>query len=121
MHSDIYRNFKLLEVSKELRKNMTRHEKKLWYDYLSKYPIRWYKQRIIDNFVVDFFCYKAMLAIELDGIQHNTEEAMAYDAERTQTLERYGIKVLRFSNFDVDINFEMVCLEIDKTVRERLS
>ncbi len=120
MKDNIYRNPELLKVSRGLRKNMTRHEKKLWYDYLIKHSAHWYKQRVIENYVVDFFCHKALLAIELDGIQHNDEEAIAYDAERTMVLERYGIQVLRFSNFDVDMNFEMICQEIDDAVKERL-
>ena len=118
--SNIYRNFKLRDVSRNLRKNMTKQEKHLWYDYLSKYSVRWYKQRIIDNFIVDFYCSKAGVAVELDGSQHYTEQGEAYDKERTAILESYGIKVIRFSNNDVDNNFEGVCMEIDKVVKEKL-
>ncbi len=118
--SDLYRNYKLLGVSKMLRKNLTQQEKHLWYDYLANYPVRWYRQRILDSFVVDFFCYKALLAVELDGSQHYSERGLCQDAERTKVLEKYGIQVLRFSNIDVDTNFEGVCLVIDRAVKERL-
>ncbi len=118
--SEIYRNYKLLSVSKMLRKNLTRQEKRLWYGYLSEYPVRWYRQRIIANYVVDFFCYKARLAVELDGSQHYTESGEHQDNVRTKTLERYGILVLRFSNDEVDHNFEGVCLEIDRIVKARI-
>ncbi len=118
--SDIYRNFKLTDTAKDLRRNMTKQEKHLWYDYLKNYPIRWYRQRIIDNFIADFFCYKVRLAIEIDGAQHYTEQGLAYDKERTAVFNAYRIKVLRFSNSDIDNNFEYVCREIDKVVDERL-
>ena len=118
--SDIYRNFKLRDTSRMLRKNMTKQEKRLWYDYMAKHTVRWYKQRIIDNFIVDVYCSKAKLVVELDGSQHFTEQGEAYDKERTAILESYGIKVVRFSNYDVDSNFEGVCLEIDRIVKERL-
>ena len=100
---------------------MTDQEKHLWYDYLSKYPIRWYKQRIIDNFIVDFYCSKAKLVVELDGSQHYEKDAMEYDKFRTKTINLYNIDVLRFSNYDVDNNFEGVCAIIDKAVKERIN
>ena len=117
----IERNKNLLEASRILRKNMTDQEKHLWYDYLSKYPIRWYKQRIIDNFIVDFYCSKAKLVVELDGSQHYEKDAMEYDKFRTKTINLYNIDVLRFSNYDVDNNFEGVCAIIDKAVKERIN
>lgn len=120
MMSHIYRNFKLRDVSRTLRRNLTKQEKHLWYDYMAENPVRWYKQRIIDNFVVDFYCSKAKLVVELDGSQHYTEQGEAYDKERTAILESYGIKVIRFSNYDIDSNFEGVCLEIDREVNSRM-
>lgn len=116
----IERNKNLVEVSRILRKNMTDQEKHLWYDYLSEYPVRWYKQRIINNFIVDFYCSKAKLAIELDGGQHYEKDAMEYDKFRTKIINLYNIEVLRFSNYDVDNNFEGVCAVVDKTVKERI-
>ena len=100
---------------------MTRHEKHLWYDFLQHYPIKIYKQRIIDNFVVDFYCHSAHLVIELDGSQHYTKNGKAHDDERTEILEKYGVTVLRFSNEDIDKNFDGVCYTIDKTIKERIN
>ena len=116
----INRNFTLRDTARMLRKNMTRHEKHLWYDYLKQYPVRWYKQRIIENFIVDFYCSNAKLVVELDGSQHYTEQGLEYDRERSLYLEAYGLMVLRFSNDDIDKNFEGVCLEIDRVVKERM-
>ena len=116
----INRNFTLRDTARMLRKNMTRHEKHLWYDYLKQYPVRWYKQRIIESFIVDFYCSNAKLVVELDGSQHYTEQGLEYDRERSLYLEAYGLMVLRFSNDDIDKNFEGVCMEIDRVVKERM-
>ena len=113
------KNNSLLENARSLRKNMTKQEKHLWYDFLRTYPIKIYKQRIIDNFIVDFYCHQALLVIELDGSQHYTIDGKNYDANRTSILEKYGIKVLRFSNLDLNQNFEGVCFIIDKNIKER--
>ena len=99
---------------------MTRQEKHLWYDFLQHYPIKIYKQRIIDNYIVDFYCHKARLVIELDGARHYTPEGKVYDAARTEVLERYGLSVLRFSDSDVDDRFAVVCDRIDKIIQERI-
>lgn len=114
-------NPNLKERSRELRKNMTRHEKHLWYDFLKIYPIKWYKQRSIDRFIVDFYCSSAKLIIELDGSQHYTEDGMEYDSIRTDILEKYDLQVIRFTNVDIDCHFNSVCEEIDQKVKERLS
>ena len=116
----IERNKNLIEASKDLRKNMTKQEKHLWYDFLRNYPIRWYRQRIIGSFIVDFYCSRAKLVIEVDGSQHYEKDAMEYDEFRTKVINVYNIDVLRFSNSDVDKNFDGVCAVIDKTVKERL-
>ena len=79
-----------------------------------------YKQRIIDNFIADFYCHSARLVIELDGSQHYTNQGKAHDEARTKILERYGICVLRFSNKDIDNNFEGVCYMIDKVINEQI-
>ena len=113
-------NSVLKDRAKELRRNMTKQEKHLWYDYLRNYPIKFYRQRTIENYIVDFYCSKAHLVIELDGSQHYTTEAEQYDAERTKKLEAYGLYVLRFSNYDVDRHFESVCETIDRMVNRIL-
>ena len=114
------KNNKLLEYAKELRRNMTPQEKHLWYDFLRHYPLKIYKQRIIDNFIADFYCHKARLVIELDGSQHFTPEGRSYDEARTDVLEKYGLSVIRFSNIDVDERFDGVCYMIDKAIQEKI-
>ena len=108
-----------LENARRLRRDMTPHERKLWFLFLRKYPVKIYKQRIIGKFIVDFYCASAKLVIELDGSQHYETQGIAYDTERSSYLEALGLKVLRFSNQDVDRNFQGVCTQIDITIRER--
>ena len=100
---------------------MTREEKHLWYDFLRQYPVKIYKQRIIENYVADFYCHQARLAIELDGSQHYTPQSKAYDAERSEVFSKYGILVLRFLNKDINEHFDGVCDMIDKTIKERIN
>ena len=117
----IKRNKKLLESSRILRKDMTRHEKHLWYDFLRSYPMHIYKQRIIENYIVDFYCPAAKLIIELDGSQHYTKNGMEYDEVRTEILEIYNLKVLRIPNIDVDTNFYGICQMIDEEIKNRIN
>jgi very-short-patch-repair endonuclease len=114
------KNNELLNIARILRHNMTRQEQHLWYDFLRYYPQKIYKQRIIDNFIADFYCHSARLVIEIDGSQHYTNQGKAHDEARTEILERYGIYVLRFSNEDIDKNFDGVCRMIDKVINERV-
>ncbi len=114
-------NPQLVERAKELRKNMTPAEKKLWNDYLKTFKFRILRQRPVDNFIVDFYCANLKLVIEVDGDSHFTNEAKDYDAERTQILEGYGLKVIRFTNEDVLNNFEGVCQQIEELIRPNLS
>ena len=107
--------------ARELRKNMTPQERHLWYDFLRDYPVKFYRQRSIDNFIVDFYCSRAHLAIEVDGGQHYTAAGLEYDRQRSAILRQYGVKVVRFSNSDIDREFAAVCAFIDKTIREELS
>ena len=116
----IYKNHNLKDNAIKLRREMTRQEKHLWYDFLRHYPIKIYKQRIIDNFIADFYCHQARLIIEIDGSQHYTPEGKLSDAERTEILERYGLSVIRFSNRDIDDKFDGVCSMIDKVIKERI-
>ena len=111
---------KLIPRAKELRKNATKQEKHLWYDFLCRYPVRFQRQKTIDHFIADFYCHAAKLIIELDGAQHYDEQGLARDKERTAILAEYGVEVLRFSNLDIDHNFEGVCKVIDLTVRKRM-
>lgn len=114
-------NKKLIPAAKELRNNATRQENHLWYDFLRTYPIRFQRQKTIDEFVVDFYCHKAGLVIELDGSQHYTDNGIISDERRTQILNKYNLDVLRFSNLDIDKNFIGVCTIIEEKIRESIS
>lgn len=113
------KNKALLENAKELRKNMTRQERHLWYDFLRDYPVKIYKQKIIGNYIADFYCHSALLVIELDGSQHYMAEGADKDRKRTEVLEEMGIDVIRFSNREIDENFNGVCEKIDLVIKER--
>ena len=113
-------NSDLTQKGKLLRKNMTKEERYLWYDFLKDYPVRFLRQKVIDNFIVDFYCHQAKLAIELDGSQHYTDKGQLHDSNRTKVLEHYGISVLLFSNKDIDDNFEGVCFVIDRAIKENM-
>lgn len=119
MSTPVKKNNKMLDRARQLRREMTPQERKLWYCFLRKYPVKIYKQRIIGSFIVDFYCASAQLVIEIDGSQHYTQDGMAYDSERTKILEQYNLKVIRFSNRQIDCEFRAVCDEIDKTIQER--
>lgn len=115
------RNVNLKQHSQQLRKAMTKEENLLWYRFLRKYPLQFRRQYVIGNYIVDFFCHKAKLVVELDGSQHYEPEKQAYDRERTAYLESQGLLVLRFSNLDVLRNFPNVCEAIDDAVKRRSS
>ncbi len=112
---------RLLPQAKQLRKNMTPHERKLWYLFLRNYPVKIYKQRIIHSYIVDFYCASAKLVIEIDGSQHYEESGIQYDAKRSAVLEAEGLRVLRFSNREIDRDFSGVCKAIDYAVKEKTS
>ena len=111
-------------LAKELRKNMTKEERHLWYDFLKPYyqafGIKFTKQKVIGNYIVDFYCPRAKLVIELDGSQHYEEEAKKYDTIRTEYLNRHGIAILRYTNLDIQRQFKNVCGDIDHHVQERI-
>jgi len=103
------RNGELLANARKLRREMTKEELKLWYQCLRECPIKFYKQKIIGNYIVDFYCDKLKLVIELDGSQHYEEAAQAYDQQRTAYLDSLGITVMRFSNREINQEFANVC------------
>ena len=111
-------NHRLLPKARILRKVLTPQERHLWYNFLQNYPVKIYKQRPIANYIADFYCSKARLVIEIDGSQHYTDEGIDYDENRTYVINQLGVTVVRFSNYDVDKNFEGVCLEIDSIISE---
>ena len=113
-------NQKLTKLSQTLRKNATKEENLLWYNFLRRYPCQFRRQYKIGNYIVDFYCHKAKLAVELDGSQHYDAAGAAKDALRTEYINGQGVMVLRFSNLDVLRHFRSVCEVIDRTVKERL-
>ena len=118
----VYKHNKALVTNaKNLRKNMTKEERHLWYDFLRPYPVRFFRQKILGKYIVDFYCAEAKLIVELDGSQHYEDKEMEYDAERTTYLELYGVRVLRIPNNEVNQNFSGVCEYIDLAVKQSLS
>ena len=91
---------------------MTKEERRLWYDFLKQLPVTVNRQKVIGHYIVDFYCASAKLVIELDGSQHYEKEGAASDRERDQVLNEMGISVVRYSNHDVNRNFEGVCKDI---------
>ena len=118
---NVKRNPKLTPFAKRLRKEMTREEKRLWYDFLRTYPVRFLRQKVIENYIVDFYCAQAQLVIELDGWQHYEADGLKKDAERTACLERHGLRVLRIHNYEINNNFHHLCKYIDAAVKQSLS
>ena len=110
-------NKNLIPAAQELRRNATRQENRLWYNFLSTYPVRFQRQKAIGNFIADFYCHRAKLVIEVDGSQHYTDDGLEYDRERTAALNDFGLRVIRFSNNDVDDNFDGVCESIDEILQ----
>ena len=109
-------NPELKQTARELRQNQTPAEKKLWNNYFKTFKYRVVRQRPIDYFIVDFYCAALKLVIEVDGDNHFTDDGIAYDLERTQILEGYGLKVIRFTNDEVMKTFEGVCARIEELV-----
>ena len=105
--------------SQYLRKNQTKEENHLWYDFLKTYPIQFRRQYQIGCYYADFYCHQAKLVVELDGSQHTEENHIRHDAERTAFLESQGLKVLRVYNTDIWKNFSGVCEVIDREVKIR--
>ena len=114
-------NKSLVSTGRILRKNMTKQERHLWYDFLRGFSLRFTRQKIIGNYIVDFYCAKANLIIELDGSQHYQQDIINKDTERTEYLESLGLKVIRIPNNEVDNNFYGVCEFIQNEVNKSLS
>jgi len=110
-------NAKLKERARFLRNNQTNAEKKLWYQFLSLHKAKFNRQKIIDNYIVDFYCAKYKLVIELDGPSHDDDEAFEKDKIRTKKLESYGLTVIRFTNYQIYEYFEGVINEIESFLK----
>ena len=115
--TDRKHNSNLVAYARDLRKNMTKEERRLWYDFLNTYPIKFTRQKILGKYIADFYCAKANLVIELDGSQHYEPEGIENDNKRTAYLNRYKIRVIRISNLDIKNNFEAACQYIDEIIK----
>lgn len=105
-------NQDLTTLARQLRKNMTKEERHLWYDFLKEFPLRVHRQKVIGNYIVDFYIAEKKLVIELDGSQHYEDREKKADQERDAYLTSLGMSVLRYSNADVNLRFESVCQDI---------
>ena len=114
-------NKQLVPLAKHLRREMTKEERHLWYDYLRTYPVRFSRQKILGKYIVNFYSAEAKMIIELDGSQHFEDDNMQKDTERTAFLENYGLRVIRIPNNEVMKNFCGVCEYIDTAVKQSLS
>ena len=113
-------NPNLKPYAQKLRREMTKEERHLWYDYLKFLPVTVKRQMVIGPYIVDFYIAEAKLVIELDGSQHYLPEERAADAHRSAFLESRGLQVLRFSNYEVDRRFVSVCEAIHRAIQARL-
>ena len=111
-------NKRLVPLARQLRKEMTKEERHLWYDFLRNYPVRFFRQKVLGQYIVDFYCAEARLVVELDGSQHYEAENIAKDQERTAFLEGYGLQIIRIPNNEISTNFRGVCEHIDMAVKQ---
>ena len=110
----------LAQRAENMRNQMTYPERRLWFSFLREYPTPFVAQKVIGSYIVDFYCSKAKLIIELDGSQHYTVEGEEYDSVRTEVLEQYGLEVIRFSNDEIDRHFDDSCRYIEEKIKERI-
>ena len=110
-------NVKLTGNAKRLRREMTEEERKLWYLFLRTLPVRFLRQKVIDGYIVDFYCAQAKLVIEIDGSQHYQDKGVESDCIRDQHLmKKRELTVLRFSNRDIQERFQAVCDSIENII-----
>ena len=109
-----------LQFRKELRKQMTKEERKLWFECLRDYPVRFRRQEIILDYIADFYCSRAKLIVELDGEQHADPVEKERDALRTRRIEQLGYKVIRIPNREIWRNFQGVKEYIYRELQKRL-
>ena len=114
-------NKQLVPLAKQMRKNMTKEERHLWYDFLRSYPVRFSRQKVLGKYIADFYSAQAKLVIELDGSQHYADNNLVSDTERTAFLKNYDLTVIRIPNNEINTNFQGVCEYIDAAVKQSLS
>ena len=115
-------NPQLVTYARENRRKMTPQESKLWYQFLKDHPVKFYRQRPIGNYIVDFYCSKAKLVIEVDSWIHYEDQFVKYDKKRTAYLKKQGLSVMRIENEDIDddYEFEGIKYTIDQTLKKIL-
>ncbi len=114
-------NKQLVPLAKHLRREMTKEDRHLWYDFLRSYPVRFSRQKVLGKYIADFYSAEAKLVVELDGSQHYETDEIQKDADRTAFLEEYGLRVIRIPNNEVTRKFRGVCEYIDASVKQSLS
>ena len=114
-------NKQLVPFARQLRKEMTKEERHLWYDFLRTYPVRFSRQKVLGKYIADFYSAEAKLVIELDGSQHYENSNVVKYAERSAFLEGYGLAIVRIPNNEITRNFRGVCEYIDTAVKQSLS
>ena len=116
------KNKNLLENARRLRREMTKYERHFWYDFLRNLPVKFYKQRIIGNYIADFYCHRLRLIIELDGQHHYIDEATSEnDVKREKSLEARGYTVVRFTNHQIENDFKTVCDTVERYIDKQLN
>ena len=118
---DYKHNAKLLPFARVLRKQMTKEERHLWYDFLRKGPGRFSRQKILGKYIADFYSAQASIVIEVDGSQHYEPEAQKGDEERTAYLKKFGLRVIRIPNNQINQNFQGVCEYLNSEIESALS
>ena len=111
-------NPRFQERARDLRRKSTREENKLWYDFLAKHAFKFLIQKVIGNYIVDFYCAQFRLVIEVDGSQHYTDMGMKYDAIHTEYLEQFKITIIRCTNAEIKNNFPSVCQQINEALKK---
>lgn len=111
----------LTEKSQQLRRNMTKEERRLWYDFLKGLPITFNRQKVIGQYIVDFYCASAGVVVEIDGSQHYENIGKKNDRVRDEYMKSLGLTVLRYSNDEVNNSFDAVCEDIRLLLEEKLS
>ena len=112
-------NLNLKGNAQKLRREMTKQESHLWYDFLRHLSLNVKRQKVFGNYIVDFYCSKAKTVIELDGSQHYEDAAQAYDQKRDAYLSSLGLHILRYTNLDINRNFQGVCNHILAELSEK--
>ena len=114
-------NKSLTNLAQKLRNEMTKEEQQLWYRFLRRYPIQFKRQVTCGDYILDFYCPKAKLAVELDGLYHHFSKVSEKDKARNDYLNSLGIYVIRFPNSDIWQQLDVVCNQIDYMVKKRMN